>query len=592
MLGQVVQLENDTVIVESDGTQFEASITDVAEVAPVVALLLLSVSSEKREWSFDEVEAVGAQVLDRVLDPGDCVATRDVGEILDDLVTSDCIPDGNSTREWIDPTTGHKESFQLQHAIDNVYYGGVDTEVATVGSLFCRPPPTRNTGESQILNPLHSDDGCPIFDPYTDDDARSTSDTPAPKALRSRVPSTSKRPRPLHAQEDDEVSPLQHTRLNEASPDIDKDAFSVDKLKEDHVLLNRFFQIRETSTRKQVGPNRYEAEKLPAGASLVARSQNQSETKTKYRFTPASDHQLLHDKLTSAHHRGKDPAVYVTSQIRAEAVLYKTLPGTLTRAYDWGFGVEGLSITHFKFMDRKQRMQWINAGGANFANFSATADFEPAPHITTIPEVVDAARVFGTFVRKFCVPSAAELVEAIIAFTETKIVRMRWDADDVMEFVYWVNDVLDNFRSVVAGCSDMQISQVRNRCRLDDPLLQEIIQDIQKRRVLGLEEKAATTTTVATCSNISIPPTTHSTSLRTRGTKKGHGPIPPKVLQRLPKQFDTSSGSTLRLCMRFFYQFQGASQKILEVVTKAEHILCLSHLTPSSNLRSKSGSEA
>ncbi|EGZ19602.1 hypothetical protein PHYSODRAFT_413905, partial [Phytophthora sojae] len=34
------------------------------------------------------------------------------------------------------------------------------------------------------------------------------------------------------------------------------------------------------------------------------------------------------------------------------------------------------------------------------------------------------------------------------------------------------------------------------------------------------------------------------------GKRKGHDPIPPKVLQKLPKQNDTQGGSR-RLCMRF-----------------------------------------
>ncbi|OWY93226.1 hypothetical protein PHMEG_00037455 [Phytophthora megakarya] len=220
----------------------------------------------------------------------------------------------------------------------------------------------------------------------------------------------------------------------------------------------------------------------------------------------------------SDRHRGKDPAVYVTSQIRAEAVMYKSLPRTLPPAYDWGFGVK--------------------------------ADFKPAPHVTTILEVVDAARVF--------VPSTAERVDAIISFTKIKIGRMQWDADDVMELVYWVNDVLENFRSVVAGCSDIQISHVEN------------IQDIQECRGLGLEEKAATTTPVAACSNISIAPTLTQLHFDQEEPRKDMIQVPPSC-------YNDYRSNLIR--------FQGASQK-------AEHTLCLSHLAQPSKLRSKSDLEA
>ncbi|POM58357.1 Hypothetical protein PHPALM_36998 [Phytophthora palmivora] len=95
--------------------------------------------------------------------------------------------------------------------------------------------------------------------------------------------------------------------------------------------------------------------------------------------------------------------------------------------------------------------------------------------------------LFGNFV-----PSAAKLAGAITAFTELKIVRVRWEPDDVMEFVYWVNDVLEKFSSTFTGRSNMQPSQVRDRCHIDDPPYREILQDIQYRRVSELEHHDTT----------------------------------------------------------------------------------------------------
>ncbi|KAE9120991.1 hypothetical protein PF005_g6502 [Phytophthora fragariae] len=219
-------------------------------------------------------------------------------------------------------------------------------------------------------------------------------------------------------EEDDEPA-FQRPRLVESSPDVDKDAFIADRLKANPVLLNRFLQIRESSTTRIARPAP-DVTNLPMDASLATKPSKPADAKTKYAFASSHERRVVHEKLTAERHRGKDPAVYVTNEIRSEAVLCKSLPGMLTRAFDWGFGIEGLSITHFKFMDRKQRMQWINSGGANFENFSATADFEPAPRVTTILEVVEAARVFSTFAREFCVSSAVELIDAIIAFIEAK----------------------------------------------------------------------------------------------------------------------------------------------------------------------------
>ncbi|OWY95314.1 hypothetical protein PHMEG_00034714 [Phytophthora megakarya] len=173
----------------------------------------------------------------------------------------------------------------------------------------------------------------------------------------------------------------------------------------------------------------------------------------------------------SDRHRGKDPAVYVTSQIRAEAVMYKSLPRTLPPAYDWGFGVKGLSITYFKFMDRKQRMQWKTRE-------VPTLQISKQQLTSNLPRTLQP--------------------------------YLRW--------------------STQLACLGRLHSDFtcRNRCRLDDPLLQENIQDIQECRGLGLEEKAATTTPVAACSNISIAPTLTQLHFDQEEPRKDMIQVPPR----------------------------------------------------------------
>ncbi|EGZ13872.1 hypothetical protein PHYSODRAFT_511793 [Phytophthora sojae] len=213
--------------------------------------------------------------------------------------------------------------------------------------------------------------------------------------------------------------------------------------------------------------------------------------KSKYAFSPQRERQEVHDKLTSERHKGKDPDTYVHSQIRSGALLCKSLPGVLTRAYDYQFGIEGPSIMHCSFMDRKKRMEWIDSGSANFSNFSATADFEPAPAATSINDVVGAVRVFQVFAREYCVTSAIELVDAIIGFIEAKIMALRWEPEDIPAFVYWVNDVLESYQNAVAS-SDKDPGAIRLRCTLDDPLLLEILQEVQERRIQQLEQMSST----------------------------------------------------------------------------------------------------
>ncbi|OWZ20239.1 hypothetical protein PHMEG_0005373 [Phytophthora megakarya] len=165
------------------------------------------------------------------------------------------------------------------------------------------------------------------------------------------------------------------------------------------------------------------------------------------------------------------------------------------RAYDWGCGVEGLSITHFKFIDRKQRMGWINCGGANVSNFSATADIKLSPQVTKIHEVVGSA--------------------------------------------HWVNIILENFRSAVTGPVDAAPSQVCYRCNLDDTILREILHDLHVRRIKEgchqILRQEHSTRSVTTHSNNTTPDSRKP---------KMNGSIPTKVLLHLSKQVDESCGVT------------------------------------------------
>lgn len=233
VLGQVVQLEEDKVTVESDGTQVEAPIEAVIEVAPVVALQLMNVVFGKEEWSFEEVKSIGTQVLDRILGRSGCSSTGDIGEVLGGPVSADRIPDAQSAREWIDPSTGLKETFPLQHTVDYAYYvdGGMDSESATTGALFCRAPPSGGVQERPHPAPPASDTGCHIYDPYAEDVVQFSDETvPAPRLSEARVLGSSKRARGISTPRELAEPSSRRARLNESSPDVDKDAFIVDKL--------------------------------------------------------------------------------------------------------------------------------------------------------------------------------------------------------------------------------------------------------------------------------------------------------------------------------------------------------------------------
>ncbi|POM58356.1 Hypothetical protein PHPALM_36997 [Phytophthora palmivora] len=303
-----------------------ASIVDVTEVAPVVALLLLKVVFEKEEWSLSEVETIGVHVLDRILRRSGSSPTRDVGEILDGLIALECFPDTHSIRRWIDHLPTGRRCF---------IYNTPSITLITSTEVWMRGPSHQNQNQEA------SDDGCTIFVPYAGDEAQFATETvTTPKPLESRLSHTSIHARAIHTQEEIEEPASYRVRLHESSPHVDMGAFIVDKLKADPVLLNRFLQVRQIYIAKQVRPIRYETT-YRQHVCITLLNLQAIELQDKVYIRAVKGAAVVHGKLTAERHRDKEPAVYVTSQIRYEAVLCKPLPGMLTRSFDWGFGVEG-----------------------------------------------------------------------------------------------------------------------------------------------------------------------------------------------------------------------------------------------------------
>lgn len=108
-------------------------------------------------------------------------------------------------------------------------------------------PPSGGIQGRQQPAPPASDDGCHIFDPYADDDVLFSDETvPAPRVSEARVLGSSKRARGISTPGELTEPSSRRARLNESSPDVDKNAFIVEMLKADSVL-NRFLQIRDIS---------------------------------------------------------------------------------------------------------------------------------------------------------------------------------------------------------------------------------------------------------------------------------------------------------------------------------------------------------
>ncbi|ETO99996.1 hypothetical protein F441_22581 [Phytophthora nicotianae CJ01A1] len=77
-------------------------------------------------------------------------------------------------------------------------------------------------------------------------------------------------------------------------------------------------------------------------------------------------------------------------------------------------------------------------------------EFSAAKPATSVNEVVDAAR-----------------------FTEETLMRVKWSEAEVASLVYWINDLLEEFRGAAENGDDLR--QVRTRCSTDDRLLKDLM---------------------------------------------------------------------------------------------------------------------
>lgn len=165
-------------------------------------------------------------------------------------------------------------------------------------------------------------------------------------------------------------------------------------------------------------------------------SVKKTEPTSKYSFVPRADQRYVHDRVTSAKHKGKPPSVYVNGMVRSDAVEFTALPGVCTRAFDIRFGCKGLSIRHFAKLSQDERVEWLQLGRSNFDNLSATAEFSKAEPATCMEDVVDSTRVFLTYAREYCSVELIELTEDILRFLDETRTEVSWSPAELTSVVY------------------------------------------------------------------------------------------------------------------------------------------------------------
>ncbi|OWZ11517.1 hypothetical protein PHMEG_00015444 [Phytophthora megakarya] len=303
-----------------------------------------------------------------------------------------------------------------------------------------------------------------------------------------------------------------------SAPPLDQDALIVEKLSDDPDISNRFLQVREVSNSTQNAPTQ---EDNPPHELLPIRrvTDKKSGQLSKYSFCPRDDQQRVGERITSAKHKDKSTTLFCKRLVRSVFIKFKPLPGVCTRLYDIQFGSCRLPICHFAPFSHDERMAWLQAGSSNFDNLSALAEFTAARAPSSIDEVGDNAKVCSVL---------GERVESFVVFIKETLMRVSWSLNELPSLVYWVNDVLDDFRGATETEEDMTI--VRSRCTTEDRLLREIMFVEVHREVETIRNNMLSASSQPAAESTNADPREQST----RNSKIKSGFIPRHVLKRLP----------------------------------------------------------
>ncbi|POM80611.1 Hypothetical protein PHPALM_1531 [Phytophthora palmivora] len=259
-------------------------------------------------------------------------------------------PAASELYRWINPSSGRPTEFPLQHALDYAYF----VDGVALPFLIALDNPFANRQLSV------SNDALALFDPFVDDDEHEIIE---PESILTNN-SNRARSLPVKRYRDNSESvsvknqhqPSQkHQRVSYHFA-LDKDASIVELLRDDPDLLNYFLKIRQSNASRS--PTSANTDDKSSDVGTRQSAVWSSDPRSKYAFAPRQDQQYIHDQVTAEKHNG-----------------------------------------------------WLESGGSNFDNLSASAEFTKAPPAQCLEDVIDAARVFLVYARAYYCEQLTSLTE-------------------------------------------------------------------------------------------------------------------------------------------------------------------------------------
>ncbi|KAG1713171.1 hypothetical protein DVH05_000892 [Phytophthora capsici] len=512
--GQVVSYSGYRVQVEcAPGTVETCTASRLALTEPIVVLLLRSCPISTADLPPEGIERVHETILDRVVGAAsEPNATTGITPetVLSGIPGAQPPPSGQTTCSWIEAASGETCVFSLSHALAYVFNtdGPGIAELTGLGTSFCRPPPSlpATTGRSRNDGQHHAPASVESFF-ASDDDGAARRDT-----------SQSSRPSPRHI-----PVPVESPSSGERSA---RDRIA-EVLSREPDLLDYFHNLENRDT---VAAPVFQRGDAPAD---FARGSHTS-------FRPSAHQVRVHNVLTARHLSGKSPAAFVDLLISHRAVQFQPHPGVLTRLYDFQFGSRGLSIMHLNPIGQIDRMDWIMSGAVNMQNFAASVEAPVPKTPLCMADVQEALACFKTYASAFSTSDTVQLVDRMFAFVQELKTWQMWEQADLPYLVYWLNQILEDFRSCAerdSVAATAERAQVIYKLQTNNGDLQQLFQIVNNRRLLRLQPVCPDSSPVHLATSRPLMPG--------RPTSEQIPPLPAHDAKLVPRQ------GRLALCLRY-----------------------------------------
>ncbi|GMG17412.1 unnamed protein product [Phytophthora fragariaefolia] len=136
-------------------------------------------------------------------------------------------------------------------------------------------------------------------------------------------------------------------------------------------------------------------------------------------------------------------------------------------------------------------------------NSSAAVTAPRPPMVSSMGDLVDAARILCRYGQEFFAQLVHDVLEALLAFAQQLDGWHTWTTPDLPDHVFWVNSVLEQFRSLVDssnGGVHASSLQTITRFSLNDGELQNLMHALPRRSTQhsqrqGSHKRPPTTTT-------------------------------------------------------------------------------------------------